>query len=119
MRAPGALGKPTTIPGASPTPPSSSVPCVETWWELPLQCATGTQLTLVIRTLVTWGEAAFPVAVVEPVPVAAGEAPPLPAGAPAPPASGAPPALDAKARAGSAASRHSNTRAAAAATDLD
>ncbi len=58
MRAPGALGKATTIPGVSPMPPSSSVPCVETWWELPLQWAIGTQLTLVMRTLVTCGDEA-------------------------------------------------------------
>jgi hypothetical protein len=39
---------------------SSSVPCVETWCGLPLHLLAGTQLTVVIRTLVTC-------AVVEPV----------------------------------------------------
>ncbi len=53
IRAPGACGKATVIPATSPLPASSSVPCVETWWGLPLHFVFGTQLTLTIRTLVT------------------------------------------------------------------
>ncbi len=56
IRAPGAFGKATTMPGLSPTPPSSSVPWVETWCGLALQCAAGTQLTLWIFTLSTCRE---------------------------------------------------------------
>ncbi len=59
MCAPGDLGKATTMPGCRPTPSSSSVPCVETWCGLPLQWAAGTQLTPVMRTLVTCGELVF------------------------------------------------------------
>ncbi len=66
MRAPGDLGKATTMPGARPTPSSSSVPCAETWWGLPLQWAAGTQLTLWMRTLVTCGEGDLTLAVGEP-----------------------------------------------------
>src|SRR5271166_6183031 len=56
MWAPGALGNATTMPGVRPAPVSSSVPWVETWCGLPLQWTAGTQLTLWIRTLVTWGD---------------------------------------------------------------
>jgi hypothetical protein len=42
--------------GFSPGPDSSSVPCVETWCGLPLHLLTGTQLTVMIRTLVTCAE---------------------------------------------------------------
>ena len=37
MRAPGARGKATVMPGFRPLPASSSVPCVDTWCGLPLQ----------------------------------------------------------------------------------
>jgi hypothetical protein len=64
MRAPADLGKPTTMFGFSPGPASSSVPWVETWWGLPLHLLTGTQLTVVIRTLVTCAEGVLLVVVV-------------------------------------------------------
>ena len=51
--APGLVGNPTTIPGCSPTPLTSSVPWVETWWGFALQCAEGVQGTPVMRTVVT------------------------------------------------------------------
>jgi hypothetical protein len=53
IRAPGAFGNPTVIPGFSPIPFNSSVPRVVTWWGLPLQCGEGVQATPVILTLVT------------------------------------------------------------------
>src|SRR5665213_43676 len=51
--APGFCGNATVIPACRPGPCSSNVPWVETWWGLPLQRLTGTQLTWVIFTLVT------------------------------------------------------------------
>ena len=64
IRPPGVRGKAITDPAASPLPAISSVPRAETWCGLPLHLAAGTQLTLVIRTLVTCRLAAPFVAVV-------------------------------------------------------
>jgi hypothetical protein len=56
-------------------PFTTSVPCVETWRGLPLQCGVGVHATLVIRTLVTC--APLPVAgALDPVAGALGAFPP-------------------------------------------
>jgi hypothetical protein len=55
MRAPGARGNAIVIPEVRPLPAISSVPCVDTWCGLPLHLGCGTQLTLVMRIVVTWG----------------------------------------------------------------
>src|ERR1700683_5128845 len=104
MRAPGDLGKATTMPGVRPTPPSSSMPCVETWWGLPLQWTAGTQATLSMRTLVTCDDALLLL-------VALG--PPLLVVV-VPPAACVPPGLDAIAGSAREASRHSAATAVAA-----
>jgi hypothetical protein len=53
IRAPGEEGKARTIPGFSPIPPTSRVPCRETTWGLELHRGAGVQLTLVIRIVKT------------------------------------------------------------------
>jgi hypothetical protein len=99
-------GKATIIPLFNPVPPSRSVPCVETWWGLPLQKAVGIQLTLLIRTVVTCalGEPAFFVvagALFAGAPAAPGAVPPEPA-----PAAAAAPASRQRSAAAIAAKRN-------------
>src|ERR1700677_2521513 len=107
MRPPGAFGNATTIPTFSPTPLSSSVPWVETWWGLPLQWAAGMQLTLVMRIVVTWALE---------VPVTAVRD----AGVLGAPVGAVPPELTAPAGAAALpASAHSSRAASAAVRDLD
>src|SRR5271166_5938873 len=86
-RAPGLPGNARTIPERTLIPLTSSVPCVETWWGLVLQWATGTQLTPVILTLRTCGPCDFAAvlgvaAVVGSAPTAVPPGPAARAGAP-------------------------------------
>ncbi len=55
MRAPGERGNAIVMPEIRPLPAISNVPCVETWCGLPLHLGCGTQLTLVMRIVVTCG----------------------------------------------------------------
>ncbi len=55
MRPPGVRGNAIVDPAAIPLPAISSVPRSDTWCGFVLHLAAGTQLTLVIRTLVTCG----------------------------------------------------------------
>lgn len=77
-RAPGDLGKATTIPLVRPGPCSSRVPWMDTWWGLALHLAVGVQLTRVMRTVLTCSE--------ETTVVLLGAAGALEPGAPVPPA---------------------------------
>ena len=56
IRAPGALGKATTMLGARWMPSTTSVPRSDTWCGFLLQRVLGVQLTRVIRTVVTCNE---------------------------------------------------------------
>src|ERR1700677_3879329 len=110
------------MPDFRPIPLSSSVPCVETWWGLALQCTAGTQLTLVMRTLSTWGEAALALDFVEELLLLLllllVEAPPLSAVEVAP-AACVPPASAALAGSARAASSHASSATAATAMNFD
>ena len=96
IRAPGECGNAIVMPESSPLPAISSVPCVDTWCGLPLHFACGTQLTLVMRTLVTCGlVAVFVLAAAGAEVLGAGVVPGTDAVvvAPAPPVEVTPPAL--------------------------
>ena len=56
MRAPGELGKPTTMPACRPLPSNTSVPWRETWRGLLAHCELGVQDTRVICTAVSCKE---------------------------------------------------------------
>jgi len=115
--APGDLGKATTMPGLRLVPPSSRVPWVETWWGLPLQCAAGVQVTLVMRTLSTCSDGALALALELSSVLLAAEPPVLVVEVP--PAACVPPASAAPAGSGYAPSTHSASVTAAAATNLE
>lgn len=111
MRAPGVWGKATTMLLVSPLPVSSRVPWMETSCGLLLHLTLGTQLTLVMRTVLTCGlEACLEVAL-------RGTA--FRTGLAAPEGAALPPALPAFACEGCPMRQHSSAEETAASANVD